>query len=305
MRILVTGGAGFIGSHIVDRYIELGHRVIVIDNLSTGRRDFVNSKAVFYEADIRDVSKMQEILTKEQPEVLNHHAAQMDVRKSVADPKFDADVNVIGLLSLMEAGKKGFKRVIFASSGGAIYGEADTVPTPEFYKPQPLSPYGISKLTSEYYLYFYYHTYGISYVSLRYGNIYGPRQNPHGEAGVIAIFTTKMLHGVKPTINGDGMQSRDFVFVSDVVEANVSALKKDIPLIVNIGTQIPTTVNEIFSELKLLTKAEVNKIHGPGKKGEQKTSVLLNNLAKEQLGWLSHVTLRDGLTRTVGYFSHE
>ena len=306
MRILVTGGAGFIASHIVDAYLGLGHVVSVIDNLSSGQEKFINPAAHFYKADITDAAALKDLFSREKPEVLNHHAAQMEVRRSVSDPKFDAQVNIIGLLNLMETGKNhGLKKVIFASSGGAIYGDADILPTPENFPVRPASPYGVSKFTSELYLDFYAQTYGLPFVALRYGNVYGPRQNPHGEAGVVAIFTEKLLAGESPVINGDGEQARDFVFVTDVVNANVRALEQTEKLQVNIGTGQKTTVNTIFQELVKLTGSTARETHGPAKPGEQRVSVLKTELAQSKLAWTPQVTLTAGLARTVSYFKNE
>lgn len=306
MKILVSGGAGFIGSHITDKYVSLGHSVVVIDNLSTGKKSYINPQATFYEVDVRDTNSISEIFAKEKPEVLNHHAAQMDVRKSVADPVYDAEVNVVGLLNLMEAGRmNGLKKVIFASSGGTVYGESSQIPTPESAPTRPTSPYGIAKLSSEYYLDFYLQAYQINYVALRYGNVYGPRQNPHGEAGVVAIFTTKLLAGEQPVINGDGNQTRDYVFVSDLVEASVQALEKDGRVIVNIGTGKETDVNKIFGLLSQSTKSTIPEVHGPTKTGEQSRSCLDASLALSVLGWRATTSLEIGLAKTVEYFAHE
>lgn len=306
MKILVTGGAGFIGSHVVDKYLAIGHKVVVMDDLSTGKEAFVNPQATFYKVDIRDKVKVAEIFAKEKPEVLNHHAAQMDVRRSVADPIFDAGVNILGFLNLLEAGRQNeLKQVIFASSGGTVYGDAAILPTPETAPTLPTSPYGISKLTSEYYLNFYQQTYGIPFVVLRYGNVYGPRQNPYGEAGVVAIFAQKILAGVQPVINGDGEQSRDFVFVEDVVEANVMALNNVSPTTLNIGTGQATTVNQIFSKIARLTNTEFQPQHGPAMPGEQRISVLDTTLVLQLLNWKPRVPLDEGLRRTVAYFQNE
>lgn len=303
MKIIVSGGAGFIGSHIVDRFIALGHDVAVIDNLSSGKKEFVNPKARLYEVDILDKKSITDIFSKEKPDVLDHHAAQMEVRRSVSDPIFDAQVNILGLINLIEVGRKyGLRQVIFASSGGAIYGDADVLPTPESYPPKPVSPYGVSKLASEFYLEYYFSAYGIKYCALRYGNVYGPRQNPHGEAGVVAIFAQKMLSGRQPVINGDGAQSRDFVFVGDVVEANVHALNHKESLRVNIGTGKGTTVNYMFDMLVSLTGTHFAQIHGDPKPGEQYVSVLDVSLADSKLGWSSSVSLETGFARTVDYF---
>jgi UDP-glucose 4-epimerase len=303
MKILVTGGAGFIGSHIVDAYLRLGHQVIIVDNLITGRARNINPAATFYEADIRDATTMREIFDREKPDVLNHHAAQMDVRKSVEDPMYDASVNVIGALTLFEnCVRTGVQRVLFASSGGAIYGEQEYFPADELHPTRPISPYGITKLVTEHYLYYYKTVYGIDSVSLRYANIYGPRQNPHGEAGVVAIFTTKLLAGEQPIINGDGKQTRDYVFVDDVVHANVLALNSTGSNIFNIGTGIETNVNQLFHQLKKSAKAFAEEKHGEAKKGEQMRSVLSSAHIERQLGWKPSVTLAEGLQRTVDYF---
>ena len=223
MKIIVTGGAGFIGSHIVDAYCALGHDVVILDNFSSGKIENCNPKARIITMDIT-AEAINNLFEKERFDVLNHHAAQMDVRVSVNDPQFDASTNILGGLNLYEAAKKnGVKKIIFASSGGTVYGEQQEFPASEDHPKQPLSPYGISKLANEHYLYYYKQEYGISSVILRYANIYGPRQNPHGEAGVVAIFTNKLLAGQEPVINGDGLQTRDYVFVSDVVQANIHA----------------------------------------------------------------------------------
>jgi len=302
MKILVTGGAGFIGSHLVDTFLLAGHDVIVVDNLVTGKRQNLNPRAKFYPLDIRSEA-LYKVLQDERPDILNHHAAQMDVRKSVNDPIYDAHVNVIGTINLLQmAVKLGIPKVIFASSGGAIYGEQNEFPAPEDHPTNPLSPYGIGKLTGEKYLYFYYATYGLKYVALRYANVYGPRQDPHGEAGVVAIFTQKMLRGEQPVINGDGEQTRDFVFVGDVVRANMLALSKEVLGAYNIGTGQEVSVNQLFDELAKLTDARVTKTHGPAKEGEQKRSVLDARKAKEVLGWTPEVNLEAGLKQTVAFF---
>ncbi len=305
-KILVTGGAGFIGSHIVDRYLALGHQVVIVDNFATGKKENLNPNAGLYETDIRDQKAVAEVFAKEKPEVLNHHAAQMDVRKSVADPIYDAQVNILGFLNLLDAGvKNGLKKVIFASSGGVVYGDADVLPTPETYEPKhPLSPYGVAKLTSEHYLYFYYKNYNLPYVALRYANVYGPRQDPFGEAGVVAIFTQKLLKREQPVINGDGKQTRDYVYVGDVVQANVLALEKEANSGINIGTAKETSVNEIFKILVSLTQNNFREVHGPAKPGEQKRSVLNPSLAQRILGWQENVPLEQGLKETVEFFKN-
>lgn len=307
MKILVTGGAGFIASHIVDAYIADGHKVIVIDDLSTGKKEFVNKSAKFYEADIKDKKKIEDIISAEKPDVINHHAAQISVRNSVTDPLNDLEVNLLGLLNLLESAKKtGLEKFIFASSGGVVYGEADVIPTPESYTPlKPQSPYGVTKLASEYYLHFYLQSYKIPYIALRYSNVYGSRQNPHGEAGVVAIFTNKLLKGDIPVINGDGLQTRDYVYVGDVVEANKKALASEKSGSFNIGTSKETKVVEIFTILKEIIGSKIDAQHGPAKAGEQKRSCLNCNLAKETLDWKAQVDLKSGLAKTVAYFKNE
>ncbi|MBI3784057.1 MAG: NAD-dependent epimerase/dehydratase family protein [Deltaproteobacteria bacterium] len=302
MKILVTGGAGFIASHVSDAFVEAGHEVLVLDDLSSGKRENLNRHAKFYHLDVQD-PKVAELFRQERPEVLCHHAAQMDVRKSVADPVFDARVNLVGLLNLLENGRQnGLRRVLFSSTGGAIYGEQDVFPCPEQHKTEPLSPYGIAKLASEKYLFFYQAQYGISYAALRYANVYGPRQNPHGEAGVIAIFAEKLLRGEQPVINGDGKQTRDYVFVGDLVRANLLALTSEYSGPINLGTGIETDVNQLFAHLVKLCGASAKEQHGPAKAGEQKRSVIDSSLAKRVLAWKPEVTLEEGLRRTVEYF---
>ncbi len=303
MNILVTGGAGFIGSHVVDAYITLGHRVAIIDNLSTGRRININPAATFYEIDIRDAGQVLRIFERERFDLLNHHAAQMDVRRSVEDPVYDASVNILGMLTLLECCvKTGVRRVVFASSGGAIYGEQEYFPADEAHPTRPISPYGVAKLTTEQYLFYYKEVYGIDSVSLRYANIYGPRQNPEGEAGVVAIFATRFLSNQQPVINGDGLQTRDYVYVEDVVRANVLALNCTGSHVFNIGTGIETDVNQLFLFLKAATGSSAEEKHGPAKKGEQRRSVLSSKNIEQVLGWRPSVSIEEGLRRTVEYF---
>jgi len=302
MRILISGGAGFIGSHVTDAFVAAGHHVSVIDDLSSGRRENLNPQATFYHLDVQDPG-VAEVMRRERPEVLCHHAAQMDVRRSVADPVFDAKVNLVGLLNLMEHGRvNGLQRVLFASTGGAIYGEQDVYPAPETHKTEPISPYGVAKLATERYLFFYSVAYGISYAALRYANVYGPRQNPHGEAGVVAIFAEKLLRGEPPVINGDGKQTRDYVYVGDLVRANLAALTSDFTGAVNLGTGIETDVNAIFQHLRTLSGSTAPEQHGPAKPGEQRRSVIDNSLAQRVLGWRPEVSLQDGLRETLAFF---
>ncbi len=302
MRILVSGGAGFIGGHVVDAYVRAGHQVAVIDDLSSGHKENLNPKARFYQVDIRDAAA-GEVFERERPEVLSHHAAQMDVRRSVADPVFDAQVNLVGMLNLLEHGRRhGLRRVVFASSGGTVYGEQERFPARETDATAPVSPYGVAKLATERYLYFYRCAYDISYIALRYANVYGPRQDPHGEAGVVAIFAGKLLDGETPTINGSGEQTRDYVFVADVVRANELALEASYCGALNIGTGIETDVNRLFQVLRAETGSEAPERHGPGKPGEQARSVLDPARALQEIGWSPQVSLEAGLGRTVDYF---
>lgn len=303
MRILVTGGAGFIGSHLVDAFLADGHSVAIVDNLSTGTRENINSAAHFYEADIRDADAVDAIFARERPEVLCHQAAQLDVRKSVADPAYDAEVNVVGTLRLLQAGREyDLRKVLFASTGGAIYGEADVIPTPEAYPAAPISPYGVAKLAVEHYLHYYQVIHGLPYVALRYANVYGPRQNPHGEAGVVAIFAERLLRGEPATINGDGRNSRDYVYVGDVVAANRRALTGDHTGPYNVGTGTETDVNTIFQQLNRLTEADAEERHGEPKAGEQRRSCLSWEKIARDLGWRPDVPLDAGLARTVEFF---
>lgn len=304
MKILVTGGAGFIGSHVQDAYLEAGHQVAVLDNLSTGRKEFIHPDSVFYHVDIRDTDKVFGILDGEEFDAINHHAAQMDVRASVQDPHYDASVNILGGLNLLEAAAKtGVKQFIFASTGGAIYGEQNAFPAPEDHPLSPESPYGVSKLSLEKYCEFYSSTYDLRTFILRYGNVYGPRQNPHGEAGVVAIFSEKLVRGETPTIHGDGKQTRDFVHVSDAVRANLMALEFEGNAVANIGTGIESDINTVFRHLAAFSGNSADAIHGPPKKGEQRRSVLDCSRVKTLLGWEPTVAIREGLQQTYRYFA--
>jgi UDP-glucose 4-epimerase len=302
MKILVTGGAGFIGSHIVDRLVQEGYGVVVADNLSTGKRRNVNRAARFYRTDIGSWW-LERVFRRERPAVVCHHAAQMNVRRSVQDPKFDAETNILGTLNVLRnAIKYGVRKFIFASSGGAVYGEPEKLPVSESHPMRPGSPYGISKAVGDEYLRYFYDADGLEYVSLRYANVYGPRQDPYGEAGVVAIFTQKMLLGEQPIINGNGRQTRDFVFVDDVVEANIAALSKEAHGIYNVGTGQETTINELFGILAGLINPSVREVHGPAKKGEQLRIALDSSRLHRELDWEPKVALKDGLARTVDYY---
>ncbi|MBM2813686.1 MAG: galE [Ignavibacteria bacterium] len=302
MKILVTGGAGFIASHITDAYIAAGHDVFVLDDLSTGKKENINPKSHFFEYDINDC-EVFDLFKKEKFDVVNHHAAQMDIRISVKDPKADTITNVIGGLNIYEAAKAaGVKKIIFASSGGAVYGEQDYFPAEEAHPTNPCSPYGINKLVNEKYLFYYKQVYGLNYVALRYANVYGPRQNYLGEAGVVSIFINKMKCGEQPVINGDGMNSRDYVFVADVVRANVLALGDNAAGIYNIGTGIENDVNFVFNELKKLTGSNAEEFHGEAKAGEQRRSVISYKKIETELGWKPIMRFDEGLKLTADYF---
>ncbi len=302
MKILVTGGAGFIASHVADAFINEGHQVFILDNLSTGFEKNINSKATFVKADIRDES-LSEFFAKEKFDVVNHHAAQMDVRRSVADPAFDANTNIIGTINLLQNSvKTGVKKFMFASTGGAVYGEQNYFPADESHPTSPLSPYGISKLAVEKYLFFYNAQYKLNYSILRYANIYGPRQNPFGEAGVIAIFTNRMLKGEQPLINGSGLQTRDYVFVGDVVKANLLALSDEATNFYNVGTGKETNVNELFSALNKIIGKNFEEKHGPAAPGEQMRSVITSDKLFKRFGWRPSTTLEEGLSKTVEFF---
>ena len=305
MNILVTGGAGFIGSHIVDALVLQGHNVHVIDDLSGGFESNVNKGAQLHRLGIEQ-PEVESLWQKERFEVMYHLAAQMDVRKSVADPIFDAKINVLGLLHLLEIGRKnGLRKVIFSSTGGAIYGEPDYVPQDEAHVNRPESPYGITKLVSEHYLRFYGRTYALEWVALRYANVYGPRQNAHGEAGVVAIFTQKMLKNEMCFINGDGLQTRDFVYVKDVVDANMRALNYPGSGIFNVGTGIETNLVTLFRHLKALTGSKIPEMHADAKPGEQMRSVIGTKHIEEAMGWRRQYDLKVGLAETVGYFRNK
>ncbi|MBM4289298.1 MAG: NAD-dependent epimerase/dehydratase family protein [Deltaproteobacteria bacterium] len=301
-RILVTGGAGFIGSHVADAFLGAGFEVAVVDNLSTGRQENVPVGAQFYPLDIKSRETF-DLICRWQPHVLVHHAAQMSVRVSVADPVMDAQENILGSLNLFEAAvRAGVERIIFASTGGAMYGDDAPIPAREQDWARPECPYGIAKLAVEHYMHFYQREHGIIPLSLRYANVYGPRQNGLGEAGVVAIFIEKFLDGEQPIINGDGLQTRDFVYVGDVVAANLKALDYSQAGTFNIGTGKETDILTIYLGLQEIIGSSLGPVHGPAKPGEQRRSALESSLARERLGWQPQVSLRDGLTLTVRAF---
>ncbi|QQR79032.1 MAG: NAD-dependent epimerase/dehydratase family protein [Candidatus Moraniibacteriota bacterium] len=304
MRILITGGAGFIGSHVADALIDRGHRVTIIDNLSSGSEENVNRRAKFYKVDIGNRKRLEKIFETTEPEAVLHFAAQINVRASVEDPSADAATNILGSLSLIElSAKHKVKKFIFSSTGGAMFDDTAPRPTPESVPAAPLSPYGIAKLTTEHYLRFFHQVHGLPYIVLRYANVYGPRQNAHGEAGVVSIFLTRLLDGQTPTINGDGLQTRDYVYVGDVAQANMLALDATISEgVFHIGTGIETSVNDIFRMLNWQFGKAFEESHGPAKSGEIKASALAAGKAKTVLQWEPKVALSEGLVATATWF---
>ena len=302
MKVLVTGGAGFIGSHVTDVFLDAGHEVWALDDLSTGRRENLRPEVRLVVADIRS-PEASRLVESERFEVMCHLAAQMDVRRSVADPRFDAEVNVGGFLNLLEAARRsGVRKVVFSSTGGAIYGEQDVFPAPESHPTRPVSPYGVSKAAGELYLGYYRVQHGLASVALRYANVYGPRQNPHGEAGVVAIFSERLLRGEACVVNGTGQQTRDFVYGPDVARANLLAAQREVEGPINIGTGVETDVNRLHALLARAAGTDRPAQHAPAKPGEQLRSSVDPSRAAELLGWRPTVALEEGLRRTVGWF---
>ena len=305
MRILITGGAGFIGSHLADAYLPAGHEVGVVDDLSSGSRANLSPGVRFWQTDIRQPD-LDGIVAEFRPELISHHAAQMSVAVSTRDPRGDADINILGTLNLLEAAvRHRVRRVLFASTGGAMYGEQDALPTPETVFPEPVSPYGVAKLAVERYLHAFRFMHGLEAVALRYANVYGPRQNPHGEAGVVAIFSRAICEGRPFTVNGDGEQTRDYTYVGDIVRANLLAtelcLGERMPIL-NVGSGIETSVNELVAILAGILGRPLQFQHGPAKPGEQRRSALDATLAQRVLGWQPATDLRAGLAQTCAWF---
>jgi UDP-glucose 4-epimerase len=302
VKAVVTGGAGFIGSTLVDALLAGGNEVTVIDDLSRGRRDQVAPEATLHVLDVTS-SDIAPLMADIAPDVVFHQAAQIDVRRSVAEPIFDTDVNVLGTVNVLQACVDAkVRRIVFASSGGAIYGDTDARPTPEDHPPAPASHYGAAKLCGEIYGGVYQQLYGLEFVALRYGNVYGPRQDPHGEAGVVAIFVQRLLRGEGVIINGDGMQTRDYVYVDDVVSANLCAAQTETPGAYNIGTALEIDVNEVYARLATASGSAASPQHGPAKPGEQRHSCLDIARATQGLGWRPRVDLDEGMRRIVAYF---
>ena len=304
MNILVTGGAGFIGSNIADALLDLGHKVFVVDSLSTGKKENINPNAVFYEVDITHKKILESVFKETHPEIVFHVAAQIDVRKSVENPQFDAEVNIIGSLNVFELSVKyGVKRIVFSSTGGALYGEPKLLPAKEDSPIESLSSYGVSKFASEQYLNYFNRLYGLEKVILRYGNVYGPRQDPLGEAGVIAIFTGRILNGKPPVIYGDGNQTRDYIFVEDVVKANILAMEGK-EGIYNVGTGIETSVNDLVKMFSKVLNKHIEPIYGPPRKGEVQRISLDISKAREELGFIPEFSLENGIRKTIKWFDH-
>lgn len=315
MRVIVTGGAGFIGSHVVDRLRAGGHECAALDDLSTGLRENVPAGVRLFEVDVRDQAGVEKAFAEFQPNWVCHQAAQMSVSRSVREPQFDAEVNIMGTLNLLQQSvQQGVERFVFASSGGVLYGDVYE-PAPEETPANPISPYGIAKLVGELYLRFFVHEHGLTAVAMRYANVYGPRQNPHGEAGVVAIFCEKMLQGTRARINGDGKYVRDYVFVEDVARANEAAFTADVPdgfAAYNVGTGRPTDVNQLAEVLRRecqqylrdrgceITVPEPD--HGPARAGDLRSSLVSYQKAQRELGWVPEVDVGDGLTRTAKWF---
>ncbi|CAN5651174.1 MAG: SDR family oxidoreductase [Actinomycetota bacterium] len=302
MRVLVTGGAGFIGSHVSDLLLENSHEVAVADDLSSGKMENVPDGAKLFEMDVR--SGCREVFEEFRPEAVIHHAAQMDVRRSVAEPDFDADVNILGTVRLLQnCAEHDVSKFVFASTGGAIYGEQDEFPATEEHPQRPISPYGVSKLAGERYLHYFNAEHGLTYTALRYANVYGPRQDPHGEAGVVAIFCGRLARSETSKINGAGEQTRDYVFVRDVARANLLALESDAPSgAYNVGTGIETSVNELYELLRESAGKDLPPEHGPAKPGEQMRSCVDATLAGRAFGWRPEVEISSGLGETLRYF---
>jgi UDP-glucose 4-epimerase len=303
VKILVTGAAGFIASHVADAYLQAGHDVVILDDLSRGKKENLPAKCRFYCCDIRNRQAVQSIFAAEKPVLVNHHAAQMDVRRGVREPLYDAEVNILGGINLIEAAiASGAKRFIYAGTGGAGYGEPQQMPVPEDYPIHPITPYGVSKHTVEHYLFTFRALYDLEYVVLRYGNVYGPRQSSQGEAGVFAIFAEQLLSGAQPVIYGDGSKIRDYVYISDVVKANLAALDRGTGEIFNISSGVETSDQEVFELVRRLLGKSVRPKHAPVRPGEIRRICLDISKAGRLLGWTPRMSLAEGASQTIAYF---
>jgi UDP-glucose 4-epimerase len=303
MRVLVTGGAGFIGSHLVDALVARGDSAVVVDDLSTGKEENLRGTTPFYRVDVRDAAALEQVFSRERPDVVSHHAAQTDVRRSMTDPVFDAEVNILGVVNVLRlCVKHGVQKVVFASTS-AVYPEPEVVPVDERHPVRPLSAYGLSKFVGEQYLMFYRDIYGLRFTIFRYGNVYGPRQDPQGEAGVVAIFTEQMLSGVKPTIFGDGSKTRDYVYIDDVVSANLLAMDGggDGELF-NLGWGREITDLEVFEAIRKAAGVAVEPIYGQKRPGELDRIALDSTKARRLLGWTPQVSFEKGVQLTVAYY---
>jgi len=302
MRVLVTGGAGFIGSHVADKMIAQGHEVTIVDNLSTGRPRNIPGRAEFHELDIRDEA-LGDVFASFNPEIVSHHAAQMDVRKSVTDPAYDANVNILGTLNLLECCRRyGTRKVLYAGTGGAMFGEAKYLPVDEAHPVNPISPYGITKHTVEHYLGAYQTNFGLDFTVLRYPNVYGPRQDPNGEAGVVAIFSVQLLRGKRPRIFGDGGKTRDYCYVEDIVEASMLALENGSGGIYNLGRAVEVSDQEIFQAVRDAVGVDTQPTYAPKRPGEVERIALDATAAREALGWQWKTTLTAGVAKAVAYY---
>ena len=305
MKVLVTGGAGFIGSHIVDKLIARGDEIIIVDNLSTGKSENINKEAKFYNVDISS-DELGEVFKKEHPEYVIHLGAQVDVNKSIKDPLYDAQINIIGSLNILENCKRyGIKKIVYSNSGGAGSGEPQYLPVDENHPIDPLAPYGVSKHTVEHYLSVYHKIHGLAYVSLRYANVYGPRQDPFGEGGVVAIFCYNLMHNKPSKIFGTGEQTRDFVYVGDVADANIAALDYDKSDCFNVSTNVEITINDLYNEIKNIAEASVDPLYVDARKGDIFRSVLSCDKIKKFLKWNPQVTLNAGLKETMAFFGRQ
>ena len=302
MRVLVTGGAGFIASHIVDELIKLKHHVGIIDNLSTGKEENINQEATFYKCDITEIDKLKLVFEIEQPEVVIHHAAQIDIQTSLKKPAFDAENNIVGTINILECCREFATRKIIYPSSAAVYGDPKYLPVDENHPVDPISFYGISKHTPEHYIKIYSQLYGFNYTIFRYANVYGIRQDPKGEGGVVSIFIDKLLNNESPFIFGDGKQTRDFIYVKDIAHANILALNKGNNELINLGTNKGITVNELFKVMKDISESNVDVIYREKRKGDILHSYLDNKQAEDKLGWKVEFKIEDGLRETIQYY---